>query len=415
MDTPAQLGLTDWHGLTWHPVTIIGETRTKYRIRLEQGVRLPGGRDKAAQEVVLVPKHAVQLSRPGDLPKTHETSQTLSLPRDWQAWRETIAVEQLAQARYGEPDRMKSTRTTRQWSHTDQGRLIVGIQGRYENAWRFMDSGVKGKGPIDWLVKVEGLSLRDVAERLSTSAFLQTLPQPAKPLSPPPNPYQPIPDNPTLWPPVRTYLTEIRKLPAHLVDQWHETDHVRAISPSAKTSVPYASFPLVSPQGDEVGAILRCAGTPDQQRQQLATGFSTKRNQTGSQPTQGFWQSHESPHARTVLLVEAPIDGMALYAALVQTGRDPRDFVIRASAGEALNPVHWTGDWEHIVAAFDRDAAGERLSQKVRQANPGHDIRRLVPPAGSKDWGEAWTHVVTPHRLTASARESETDYEFGDD
>ena len=102
---------------------------------------------------------------------------------------------------------------------------------------------------------------------------------------------------------------------------------------------------------------------------------------------------------------------MALYAAMVQTGRDPQDFVIRASAGEALNSVHWTGDWEHIVAAFDRDAAGERLSQKVRQANPGHDIRRLVPPAGSKDWGEAWAHVVNQHRRQQTPCEPKTDNE----
>ena len=334
-------------------------------------------------------------------------------PVNWTALRQTVSVATLARARYGEPDPMKSTRTTWQWTHTDQGRLIVGIQGRYQNAWRFMESGVKGKGAIDWLITVEGLSLRDVAERLSTSAFLLSLPQSAEHLSPSPKPYQPIPDNPKLWPQVRTYLVMTRKLPGNLVHHWHESGKIRAISASSKTLVPYAAFPLISPQGNEVGAVLRYAGTLDQQRQQIAQGFAVKRNQAGSQPTQGFWPSHDAPQAKTLVLVEAPIDAMALYAALVQTDRDPQDFVIRASAGEALNPVHWTGDWEHIVAAFDRDAAGNRFSQKVFQANPNRDVRRLVPPPGSKDWAEAWAHVVSRSRGVSAARESETDYEVG--
>ena len=128
-----------------------------------------------------------------------------------------------------------------------------------------------------------------------------------------------------------------------------------------------------------------------------------------------IWQSHEAPQAQTLVLVEDPIDAMALHAALLTDHRDPSDFVIRASAGEALNPVHWEGTWEHIVTAFDRDAAGERFSQKVRQANPDHDVRRLTPPPGHNDWAEAWAHVVNRHRTSQSARESETDYEAGED
>ena len=84
------------------------------------------------------------------------------------------------------------------------------------------------------------------------------------------------------------------------------------ITPSPRTTVPYAAFPLCSPAGEEVGASLRRAGMPEQQHQQEK--FHRKRNQAGSQPTQGFWQSHEAPQPQTLVLVEAPIDGMALYA-----------------------------------------------------------------------------------------------------
>ena len=336
-------------------------------------------------------------------------------PGDWTVLRQAIPVEVLARARYGPPDPRKSTRTTLQWTQTDQGRLVVGIQGRYQNAWRFMDTTVKGHGPIDWLVKVEGLSLREAAERLRNATFVASLPPSSAPSPQESKPYDPIPDNAALWPSVRTYLTETRKLPTDLVDHWHETGKVRALTPSSHTVVPYAAFPLMSPAGHEVGAVLRCAGTPAQQRQQIGAGFSVKRNQGGSQPTQGFWQSHDAPQAQTLVLVEAPIDGMALYAALLTDHRDPSDFVIRASAGEALKPVHWTGDWAHIVTAFDRDAAGERFHHTVRQANPDHDVRRLTPPPGHNDWAEAWAHVVNRHRTSQSARESETDYEAGED
>ena len=326
---------------------------------------------------------------------------------DWTAVRNTVAVETLARAQFGEPNRLKSSTSTLQWE-TDQGRLLV---NRPEQYWKFMDTGVKGKGPIDWLVKVEGLTVYQAAERLSNETFVQTLPSPAR--SAQAQPYQPIPDNPQLWPSVRTYLIDTRKLPGILVDPWREMDRVRAIMPSSKTSVPYAAFPLLSPQGNEVGTVLRCAGTPEQQRQQLTAGFSLKRNQAGSHPTQGFWSSHDAPRARTLVLVEAPIDAMALYAALVETRRDPRDFVIRASAGQALNPVHWSGNWQHIVTAFDRDAAGERFSQTVRQANPDRDVRRFTPPPGHKDWAEAWAAHCALNKSPARARE--TAYEIGDD
>lgn len=331
-----------------------------------------------------------------------------NVPIDWQALR-AIPVEGLVRARYGDPDQAKSTRTTWQWD-TEQGRLLVNQSEQY---WKFMDTGMKGKGPIDWLVKVEGMSVLEAAERLSNGAFIDALPKPRPKAvaSQPEKPYETIADNPERWPHVRDYLIQVRKLPAHLVDEWHENDRVRGISPSTATTVPYASFPLLSPEGKEVGSVLRCAGTPEQQRQQIAHGFYPKRNQKGSQPTQGFWQSHESPQAKSLLLVEAPLDAMALYAALLEADRDPRDFVIRASAGEALNAVHWEGNWDHIRTAFDRDTKGEEFAQMVAKAHPGGDVQRLTPPMGSKDWSEAWVKHVA---LTSQAAK-QPEYEPGDD
>ena len=335
-----------------------------------------------------------------------------SHPIDWNALREAVPVELLAQARYGAPDRNKSTAKTAQWNTPDQGRLLVNRADQY---WKFMDSGLKGQGPIDWLIRVEGLTAFQAAERLSNQTFAEaeTLP---KHRVVKPKPYVRIPDNPALWPLVRTYLVEVRKLPANLIDQWHNTDRLRGISPSPRTQVPYAAFPLVSPEGKEVGAALRCAGTSEQVAEQEARGYMRKRNQDKTQATEGFWQSHDAPQARSLVLVEAPLDGMALYAALVADHRDPQDFVIRACGGEALNAVHWSGDWQHLVAGFDRDPVGERFSQKVLQAHPDRDVRRLTPPPGTKDWSEAWAaHCASVQTAQVRAKARETAYEIGDD
>ncbi len=201
--------------------------------------------------------------------------------------------------------------------------------------------------------------------------------------------YVPMKDNHQAWPQVEQYLTQIRHLPQALIPTWHTQGQIRAI---AYGRVPYVVFPLRNTAGDEVGAVLRCAGTPEQQRQQLAQGYAVKRVATGSQPDKGFWQSHASPQAQTLVLVESPIDAMALYAVMVTAHKDPQTFVIRASTGSALNAQHWQGHWSHLIAAFDQDAAGEAFAHKVRQEAPVA-VHRLTPPQGRKDWAEAWARV----------------------
>ena len=335
---------------------------------------------------------------------------------DWDALRQAVPVESLAQARYGEPRKDKSTATTAEW-HTDHGRLIVGRSGGPRgNQWKFMDSGVKGHGAVDWLVKVEGMTALQAAERLGSEAFTETLPAVHSPSQKPPKPYVPIPDNPALWPAVRDYLVTVRKLPADLVDhQWHNQDRVRAIVPSAHTTVPYASFPIVSPTGKEVGAILRCAGTPEQQRDQAR--FSVKRNQEGSLATLGYWPSHEAPQAQVLYLVEAPIDAMSLYAILTSTvyHEDPQHFVVRACGGEAIKPVHWAGNWAAIVTAFDRDDKGEAFHAIVQSAGLDIPITRHKPPEGTKDWNDAWTQALTRWPQFQFHQHKGQDYEPGED
>lgn len=60
MITNAHLYLEGWSGRTKVAVEILSETRTKYRVRLNEAAVLPGYRSKQAGDVVLVPKTAVK-------------------------------------------------------------------------------------------------------------------------------------------------------------------------------------------------------------------------------------------------------------------------------------------------------------------------------------------------------------------
>jgi len=63
MATPAFLVTDDWAGINRIPCEIVGETKTRYRVRLLQDARIPPHRHVKVGEVVLVPKHAVVVKR----------------------------------------------------------------------------------------------------------------------------------------------------------------------------------------------------------------------------------------------------------------------------------------------------------------------------------------------------------------
>jgi hypothetical protein len=57
--------LQSWAGYSEHPVEIIGETRTKYRVRALESFKLPG-RWIHKDGVDLVPKHALKIVEEGN-------------------------------------------------------------------------------------------------------------------------------------------------------------------------------------------------------------------------------------------------------------------------------------------------------------------------------------------------------------
>lgn len=54
------VALETWAGTRTHPVEIVGETKTRYRVKALASMTLPGKRFVAEGETVLVPKHAVK-------------------------------------------------------------------------------------------------------------------------------------------------------------------------------------------------------------------------------------------------------------------------------------------------------------------------------------------------------------------
>jgi len=59
----ATLEMDGWAGRTRHPVEVIGETPTRYRVRLLEDMRLPGRwRYGKAGDIILVPKYAIRLT-----------------------------------------------------------------------------------------------------------------------------------------------------------------------------------------------------------------------------------------------------------------------------------------------------------------------------------------------------------------
>jgi len=299
------------------------------------------------------------------------------------------AVEALATARYGPPDPEKSTKKTAVWKTTEHGTLLV---NRLGNFFRFdpeRPDGLRGAGALDWLIKVEGLTPKDAVQRLQTTQIPPAIPAAKAVAHGVRRAYTPIADLPAAWPAVRRYLTQDRALPPDLVDHLRADGRIRA---ARWGGVPYAVFPLIDATGREVGAVLRCAGTPAQQQAQDAAGYALKRVAPGSDVKTGYWSPHNPRAATAVVLVEAPLDAAALWARFRVRGTDLNQVAIRATTGAALNPQQWADrTWAHVYAAFDADAAGDRLAERVAAWGQTHGVSVYrVVPSGAKDWAAAW-------------------------
>lgn len=316
-------------------------------------------------------------------------------PDELAAAEAATSVEALARARYGDPDRIKTTARTAVWPHTDHGTLLVGRpgSGALADAFRFTD-GLKGKGPIQWRERVEGLAFPKAVRSLLAGAGVPPAPQAVTPpASAPLRPYRRPPAAPAAWPAVRAYLVA-RGLSRELVEGLHRRGLVYATEPAP--GAPYAVFPIRAPDGREVGAFERFAGAPEAEAAQAAYGL--KRVRAGSDPAAGAWTVGRGP---VLVLTEAPLDAAAVLDAVWQAGAG-HAITVRAVGGSAfreavhLLPLAPDRPWHAVVAAFDADAAGEAFADRLARwaANAGLPYTRLVPPV-DKDWSAAWAEDRT--------------------
>jgi len=122
------------------------------------------------------------------------------------------------------------------------------------------------------------------------------------------------------------------------------------------------------------------------------SGFESKnRGWTSFSPggVRALWWSNALPEDRQLVLVESAIDALsfhqahaaprARYASTAGT-LSQRQRGLLAAVFEAL-PPHMI-----VVLAFDRDLAGDKLAEQVRDLRRG-EISRSCPPIG-KDWNE---------------------------
>lgn len=276
------------------------------------------------------------------------------------------------------------------------GEEHIGLEGgKFYNYDR--DQG--GGGAIDLVMHTTGYSFREAVgwlrERVgvdgATGAALQHYtPQLRAYVEEAPRPpFRPPERHEEHWPAVRAYLVERRGLPAALVDALQAKGRLYADGHQN------AVFLRQDEHGAATGAYLR--GT--------RAGSTFKGLAPGTRRDAGYLGLDirvEYPYSRPALvLVESPIDALAYAALHPDAGRTRIISTDGAGALPARAIARAQEQGWAVIAAFDRDRAGEKMAARLTELCPAA-LRET--PDGAKDWAECLErHNVEPKR--ASARE----------
>jgi hypothetical protein len=182
------------------------------------------------------------------------------------------------------------------------------------------------------------------------------------------------------WPAVAGYLEEVRGFAAAEVQQLREQDLVRA--DRRRNAV----FPMVrlaaGGQRQVVGAEL--VGT-DPRRPFKGLARESRRNR-------GYFRLRvgaEGAPVKRFVLVESAIKAIALATMVRDRLRELGERWVIASTAGARPDAPWIKAWTErgwrVVAAYDADAVGDRMSAALIERYPG--AKRLRPEGGAKDWG----------------------------
>ncbi|MEO0804230.1 MAG: toprim domain-containing protein [Cyanobacteria bacterium J06642_2] len=210
--------------------------------------------------------------------------------------------------------------------------------------------------------------------------------------------------DPLKWQVAREYLIGDRYLPEEIVDELYRRGDIYGTGLPAKTleqqiakgnrlayEIVNVVFPMRDPFKREVikGASLRAARR-ESKFQGMAEGSSKAESWF-------YFDWGVGDRVSKVVLVESAIDAMSAAALSQETTHKCIRFL--ATSGEGAFPGNYldscANDGIDIVAAFDNDAVGWKLMQKLGER---YEIQVALPPRG-KDWNETL-------RLTAEDRSS---------
>ncbi len=292
------------------------------------------------------------------------------------------------------------SRAGSEYYHTSLGKLqVTTLPGaQLFRFWSGSHAGVGGRGAIDFVIKT-GLAhdLRSASDYLQ--AYVGQAPQrppsligraqaAAKKPYQAPRPIYNAAENQRV---LAAYLCGQRKLPTNLIQELGQEPHAPIRAGYGTVYGHYIVFPLrdhTDPGKREVGAILRWQddGPPTIFDGQKAPKVA------GTDSSKGWWQVGPYP-ASTLIVVEAPIDAVSLWAAMKPADRATTRILATGGTGFPTAPGLFTGV-ERLIAAQDRDAEGCQQAQttaaRAQAAGLAVPVIRLEPPKPAKDWNEVW-------------------------
>ncbi|BBD63655.1 plasmid recombination enzyme (plasmid) [Nostoc sp. HK-01] len=259
------------------------------------------------------------------------------------------------------------------WHNTEH---IINITGSKFYDWKALKGG---GGSIDLVMHVNQYDFKQAVtwlnDRLGEGAMLEATRYYAKEvvLTQPVPLFTPPVVDAEKWQQVRNYLRTERQLPSSLVDALHEQGLIYADNKQN------AVFLRRSLDGQTItGASLR--GT-------AGTNNNFKGLARGSKRSDGWFYflrgGQSSDPVQRAVLVESAIDAMSI-AVLERT--DSRQTVYLSTDGAGHIPVDFLRALpaKSVIVAYDHDAAGLELAQKVMSVLPNSVCK--VPNA--KDWNE---------------------------
>ncbi len=282
---------------------------------------------------------------------------------------------------------------------TPKGKLNVKVTGRSDEfkVWSGPHAGKAGVGALSFLQDMgvcatfnearDFLSRLDPARVQDPTSYHRTTPAPDKPKKPyaPPLRIFNVQKNLSI---LHDYLVTERKLPTSLIQSLAAQPHPPIYAGFGPRAQDYIVFPcrdhsLPTADSKQTGAILRWRhpGTPPRDQY----GGDPHPLAPGTTKSAGWWQIGSG---RDVLVVvEAPIDGLSILAALPPEQVSHVSILATGGTGGVLERQFH--DYNVIITATDRDGVGGKIAQEVEGAAHRPTIR-VAPPASFKDWNDVW-------------------------